>query len=303
MLALFCKRIALLMITFTVTSNIFSTENEFIKRGKDSFIFSDRTLLRGAEINVFTYLPSNYNSNSKILFVIHGVNRNASGYRDQWSEIAERNNALLLVPEFSTKIFPEDVNYNMGNMFVMGKNDTLISPLPKSEWSFSFIEPVFDYVKLKMKNKSKDYLLYGHSAGAQFVHRFVFSVPKARFHKAVSANAGWYTLPDFETPFPYGMEKTNIKVDHLKRVFKKKVTIMLGEEDTSTTQSTLRRTSEAMIQGKNRWERGHYFFEKCKEEAARLNTGFNWQIKTAPGVGHHNAQMSVFAESVLFNKK
>ncbi len=300
MLILICKRIALFLLTLSVTSNIFGAEGMFIRKGKDSFRFSSRLLLKGAEINVFTYLPSMYNSDSRILFVMHGVNRNASEYRDQWSEIAERNNVLLIVPEFSVKLFPEDVNYNMGNMFVMGKNDTLISSLPKSEWSYSFIEPIFDFIKSKMKNKSKDYLLYGHSAGAQFVHRFLFFVPKARIFKAVSANAGWYTLPDFETLFPYGLKKTNINAGELKSVFKKNVIIMLGEEDVSTTQSTLRKTPEAMLQGKNRWERGHYFFEKCKEEAAKLNTEFNWQIKIAHEAGHHNTQMSVFAESVLF---
>ncbi|MFA5806705.1 MAG: hypothetical protein WC879_18895 [Melioribacteraceae bacterium] len=298
--------VLILFTSFTCTDFVsgvvpYTDDDMFIKKGKDSFEFYSDSLLNGAKINVFTYLPSMYNSDSKILFVMHGVNRNASEYRDQWSEIAERNNALLIVPEFSTKNFPEDVNYNMGNMFVMGKNDTLISSLPESEWSYSFIEPIFDSVKSKMKNKSKDYLLFGHSAGAQFVHRFLFFVPKARILKAVSANAGWYTLPDFETLFPYGLKKTNMNVGDLKSVFKnKEAIIMLGEADTSTTQSTLRRTPEAMIQGKNRWERGHYFFEKCKEEAAKLNTEFNWQIKTAPGVGHSNTQMSAFAESVLF---
>ncbi len=302
MLLLILKKIALFTFIIAFSSNTFSAGAEFIKKGKDSFKFSSPSLLNGIEINVFTYLSNHYNSNSKILFVMHGVNRNASVYRDQWSEIAEKNNALLIVPEFSIKYFPKDYNYNMGNMFVMDKNDSLISALPESLWSYSFIEPIFDYVKAKMKNKSKEYLMYGHSAGAQFVHRFLFFVPKARILKAVCANAGWYTLPDFKILYPYGLKKANIKAAGLKEVFEKKITILLGDKDTSTTQSTLRKTADAMIQGKNRFERGYYFFNNCKEEASKLNTKINWQIKIAPGVGHHNKLMEVFAESILFSK-
>ena len=40
--------------------------------------------------------------------------------------------------------------------------------------------------------------IYGHSAGSQFVHRFLMTRPDAPVERAVAANAGWYTLPDDE---------------------------------------------------------------------------------------------------------
>ena len=38
--------------------------------------------------------------------------------------------------------------------------------------------------------------MFGHSAGGQFVHRFVQFKPNSRVNYAISANAGWYTVPD-----------------------------------------------------------------------------------------------------------
>ena len=74
----------------------------------------------------------------------------------------------------------------------------------------------------------------------------------------------------------------------------------LGDADTNTTNSSLRRTSEAMEQGQHRFDRGHFFYKKCREMADLLNLELNWNLKIAPGVGHSNSRMAVFAEKVLF---
>ena len=51
------------------------------------------------------------------------------------------------------------------------------------------------------------YHIYGRSAGGQFVHRLALFVPEARCEAAITANAGWYTVPTFAGDgFPYGLK-------------------------------------------------------------------------------------------------
>ena len=45
--------------------------------------------------------------------------------------------------------------------------------------------------------------MFGHSAGAQFTHRYMLLSKDKRISNAVVANAGWYTFIN-NAKFPYG---------------------------------------------------------------------------------------------------
>lgn len=279
-----------------------SKSTPFLKHGSGQFIFQSDTLNRGRPIRVFTYLPTGYTDSSPVLFVMHGNGRTAQRYRDAWVKIAERNNALLLVPEFSRQDFPLDQDYNMGHMFKMDSHDNILAPNPENMWSYSLIDPIFDFTVKKMRNKSKQYLIYGHSAGSQFVHRFLFFKPNAKVKKAVCANAGWYTMPDFNTLFPYGLKMTRCNAEDLKRVFQKPVTILLGDQDIDPNHPQLRRTPQAMKQGIHRFQRGHTFYNACKRMADSLGVKFRWDLQIVHGVAHSNRRMAPAAGKVLFQQ-
>ncbi len=272
-----------------------------LKTGKGFFYFKNAANQENPEIKVWYYLPPKFSENSQILFVMHGNKRNGKTYRNQWVKIAERNNAILVVPEFSRKYFPLDDNYNMGNMFEMDSAEHLLKENPKSLWSYSVLEPLFDYVKKLTGSKQKHYLLYGHSAGSQFVHRFLLFIPESRVSTAVSANAGWYTYPDTSVIFPYGLKGTVANMQNIKKFFEKHLIVLLGTADTIRTSPSLRRTPEAMKQGAFRLQRGKNFFAFCQRKAAELGLKFNWELKFAPNVGHSNNKMKLFAEKYLFN--
>jgi pimeloyl-ACP methyl ester carboxylesterase len=57
--------------------------------------------------------------------------------------------------------------------------------------------------------------LWGHSAGAQFAHRFALFRPAAPVRRIVAAGAGWYTTPDLELDFPYGLRHEQLGFDRL----------------------------------------------------------------------------------------
>lgn len=287
---------------FIFLSNIISCqENQVITTGKGKIVFQNPELIDGKPTNVYYYMPSNYSSDSKILFVIHGVNRNADEYRDQWSKLAEKYNALLIVPEFSLENFPLDQDYNMGHIFKMTRADSILGNNDKSLWSFSLIEPIFDYVKLLTGNKSEGYYLYGHSAGAQFVQRFILFIQEARFLKAISANAGWYTMVDFYQIYPYGLGMTNLNKENIQKTLKKNYILLLGTEDNDPNNIHLRKSPQANLQGTHRLERAKTFFNNTKTFAEENGFKFNWILKFVEGVGHSNSKMSKFAAELLFD--
>lgn len=250
----------------------------------------------GRPIPVWYFLPQQAGPDAPVLVVMHGVNRDADRYRDEWQPYAEKYGCLLVVPEFSREAFPDEEHYNQGNT-----RDDQGRPEPRDEWSFSYIEPVFDAARKAAGNRSTHYSLYGHSAGAQFVHRFLYFVPRARVTKAIAANAGWWTLPDPVIDFPYGLGGSAVDAEALRAMLGKPLTVLLGTADTDPNHVNLRKTPEAMAQGQHRFARGQNFYSAGRNRAASLGTPFGWQLATAPNVDHSNKGMSAYAARLLFD--
>lgn len=249
----------------------------------------------GHALTVWYYRPATATADAPVLFVIHGVGRNAEEYLNDWIEFAARQNFLLVVPEFSKAEFPGEEAFNSGNLF-----DAAGRPRPREEWSFSMIEPLFDALPGQLGVNRRDYLIYGHSAGAQFVQRFLYFVPEMRATRAVAANAGWYMLPESTTDFPYGLKGTPADEAALGTAFARRLVVMLGESDTDPAHPSLRHTPEADAQGLYRFARGQYFFTRAQAAAAARRTPFNWTLVTVPGIEHSNKGMAPWAVRQLF---
>lgn len=266
--------------------------------GSGSFVFADTRGNKEKPITVWYYKPEKSSPDIPVVFVMHGVKRNGKEYRDSWVEPAEKEKFLLLVPEFSEKYYPGSKQYNLGNMFSSsGKS------ISKSKWTYTAIEHIFDYVRDIAGLKVESYSIYGHSAGAQFVHRLVLFLSDAHINTAISANAGWYTMPTKQVKFPYGLEKSPISLKQLRNAFSQNLIVLLGDKDTDENDKYLRKTREAMAQGKHRFERGKNFFQSAKREAARLNIPLNWKLQTVEGVGHSNSGMTKAATKLLIDTK
>lgn len=231
---------------------------------------------------------------AQVVFVMHGRQRNGEKYRDAWIEYADRGHFLLLVPEFSKDHFPESEHYNLGNIITEEGR-----PVAEPEWAFTTIERIFDHAKAAAGLTTAHYDIYGHSAGAQFVHRLVMFKQGARIHTAVAANAGWYTMPDFKTAFPYGLAGASYSETMLARALSRKLIVLLGTEDTDEEHKSLRKTPEAMRQGSNRLERGEKFFATARAAAEARDVPFNWELKKVAGVSHSNSRMAPAAAELL----
>ena len=263
-----------------------------LESGSGRFVFDG---WNGPAIPVWYYRPAIVEADTPVVFVMHGVNRDADRYRDQWSTLAREHRFILVVPEFSERNFPGAMGYNQG--FVVDRDG---KPRPREAWSFAAIEPLFDAVRAMSGTRVARYDLYGHSAGAQFVHRYVMFMGEARLKRAISANAGWYTLPNLEIDFPYGLRNSGLSAEDLQRALAQPLTVLLGTADNDRAHPNLRRTPEALAQGPHRLARGEHFVAQSRHQAAAAGHVFPaWRLQYVDGVGHDNGAMAPAAAALL----
>ena len=241
------------------------------------------------------FVPDDAIATTPIVIVMHGWSREAQRYFDDWHVPGAENDFIVVVPHFPVKDFSSSWNYNLGNVFERQSRKLL----PQSEWTFTAIESIFDAVVAKVGGEQTEYTLFGHSAGSQFVHRFLYYMPDARVKRYLAANAGWYTMPDFNTEYPYGLGGAAVSEEQLIAAFKKDVVLMLGREDLDQTDPDLRNTPEAKRQGKNRLARGLTMFEVAKTNAENLGVELRWSLVLVDDAGHVNAQMAIAAAELV----
>lgn len=242
----------------------------------------------GPQLPVFVHKPQTAGADSRIVFVMHGVQRDGDRYRDEWRDLAEKHDLIVVVPTFGRNDFPTTGSYNLGNIVGEKGHKTL-----KAKWSFSAIEPLFDDIVCRVSGNQRGYALYGHSAGGQFVHRYVAFADAPRMEAAVAANSGWYTMPD-NGAFPYGWGGDVAGLVSPAKAFQRPLTILLGTEDIDRNDPNLRINEQADKQGKTRFDRGHSFLTDARKQAGDV-TPLRWKIAYAPGVGHDNGRMAPFA--------
>jgi poly(3-hydroxybutyrate) depolymerase len=274
-----------------VVSTVEAGAVEFPVPGPGRFVFTDAM---GREIPVWYWAPAD-TANAPVHFVFHGVGRNADDYRDQWIDVARAKKILLIVPEFTTGAFPGSRSYNNGNLYARGGEEN-----PSNAWSFSVIEPLFDAVRERFGSNATNYTIYGHSAGSQFVHRFLMHKPDARVRQAVFANAGSYTFLWPTIDYPHGLRGARVSQDDLRAFFARRATVLLGDADTDPNYPSLDRSDNALLQGPHRFDRGKAFFIAAREYAEASGWEFNWDLQFVPGVAHSNTLMAPPAGDLLF---
>ena len=253
----------------------------------------------GVDLSVFVAKPSKVNKATRLVVVMHGRKRNAEEYRDQWIEAAKDLNLLVVVPEFSEKNFPEVWGFNYGNVITPESE-----PIEKKLHAFSSISPLANEAIEKFKLKSNNWGIYGHGAGAHFVHRYVLHQPEANHTLAIAANLGWY-LSMTDQQWPFGLTNSGIQDAQLKQAFSKYFLLMLGKADTSTKPNTpyvKEHWDSISLQGEHRLARGRNFFKSAVEKSKEVDQFFKWGMVEVPTEkGHGNTeQMVPYAAEMFF---
>lgn len=267
-------------------------------RGSVHWNFEGTALTAQHPLDVWAHVPENAHQGSPVVIVLHGMGRNGENYRDAWVEPAEAHGFVVIVPEFSSAEYPGADHYNLGRIFTQDGDRR-----SEAEWSYSQIAPVFEDARERLGLNRERFHLYGHSAGSQFAHRYLLFLPDAPVDRVVLANAGWYTIPEAELNWPYGIGDGSgssvVSESQVRAWLARDVVVLLGDQDIDPEDSGLRNTPNAVAQGPHRFARGHHYFARTRELAAALDMLSPWQLDTVPGVGHSNGRMAPQAARIL----
>jgi len=261
------------------------------RTGRDQFVFTHR----GHSILVLSYVPSTARADAPVVIAMHGFGRGAEPILEDFIPYARERGFVVIVPKFTAEEYPNDFYIAGGVLDKQGKLR------PREDWTFASIDLLFDATVSRLGLKAEGYALVGHSAGSQFVHRFVWLMDSPRLQRAVISNAGWYSLPDLTQPYPYGLKNTPVAEADLRRAFAIRVAMLQGASDTDP--NGLRHTTEADAQGPNRLERGRFFFAQCEARARALGGAFNWTHQVIPMRTHSDQEIIPYYVEHLFGPR
>jgi pimeloyl-ACP methyl ester carboxylesterase len=274
------------------------TGNSPFRRGEDTLVFTGYEPLKDKPITIFYYIPVRGNiKKMPVLFSMHGAERSGAIQRNAWKHFAEDYGFIVLAPQYSKQYYKES-DYQFGG--VSESPDEFILR-PKELWTYNTIEAIFDYFKEATGNKSEKYDMFGHSAGGQFVHRYLLATPEAHVRKAVAANPGSWTFLKAEGltdtsgvahGWPYSIKDTPFtSEEYLKPFLGREMIIQVGTADTIQVGEAVPSSDVARAQGAMRHERGWNFFRQSQRLALEKGYPFRWMIVDVVGAEHSSVQM------------
>ena len=254
--------------------------------------FSFRDPVLAYPVRVAYSMPP-HAQNAHVLIVIPGAQRNAADYLADWHEQDLAQNTTVLVPELPRDEFSENT-YNLGAVVDEEGNDR-----DPELWTYNFVERLFDQVVDSTGSSATTYDLFGHSAGAQFVHRYVELGVHPHLGTAIAANAGWYLMPDDDQPFPYGLHGIPPDENDLRDAFDSHLMVLLGADDIDEEGDLLRHDTGSDQQGRTRLDRGLSFFSRARTTADQQGFSFAWSLVVVPGAAHDHSLMAGAAAELV----
>lgn len=243
------------------------------------------------DVLVHVVAPPVTGPGTRVTIVLHGTERNAEEYGAQWAEWAIRHDRVVLAPRFDRAGWPGARGYVLGR--VLDRRD---APRPRASRSFTALTELHLQARERFGLADERFDIWGHSAGAQFVHRYLLFEPAAPVRTAIAANAGWYTLPDLYLPFPYGLAHPALHVTaaDVAAWVRRPLVLMRGAADVHRDEH-LRMTRPADAQGSHRFAWAATMYRAGRAAAP----GCRWRLLDVPGAAHDFAAMAPAAQELL----
>jgi pimeloyl-ACP methyl ester carboxylesterase len=268
-------------LTFLLASYVGATE---IKQ--TTYAYWDKP-----DVEIFYITPKKIDKDTKLLFVIHGNSRNAKDYISAWIPHIKNKNIILVAPQFDKSSF---------RYFALLESATSSGNINNNpdDYINKSISSFFNFFQSKFSLSTSKYMMFGHSAGAQFTHRYMLLSNDKRISMAVIANAGWYTFLNGNS-FPYGIKNSPIDIssDHIKWFMSNKTSLLIGNNDINL--KSVNSSKGAQRQGITRVDRANSYFESLVNISDDNNIPFRWSYKVVDKADHDYLKMTPVAAKIL----
>ena len=243
------------------------------------------------DVEIFYITPKKIDKDTQLLFIIHGNSRNAEDYISAWIPYISNKNIIVVAPQF---------NKNSFRYFFLLESATSSGKINNNpdDYINKSISSFFNFFQSKFSLSTNKYKMFGHSAGAQFTHRYMLLSNDKRISSAVIANAGWYTFLN-ENNFPYGIKNSPIDIssDHIKWFMSNKTSLLIGNNDINL--KSVNSSKGAQRQGITRVDRAESYFNSLINISDNNNIPFRWSYKVVDKADHDYLKMTPVAAKIL----
>jgi len=252
----------------------------------------------------FVYRPVGSKEITGILVIAHGTRNSDETAKDtskrfllRWADFADENNLLLIAPVFDDERFGNTGGGYGGYRGLFGREvgaDQFVVDIVRHQQTVHGLTP-------------GQFLLYGHSAGAQFAGRFTVKHPELILLTVLSA-PGRYSYPTIDAKWPYGAdtlqrvvkwpdgttEEVSVRGD-LRRFAAAagRIFVLVGAKDTST------QPKRPGHKGTNRVELMISWLGEMNDNVTRQGLRGLARGYIAPGVGHNSKALTPYAQRVF----
>jgi pimeloyl-ACP methyl ester carboxylesterase len=243
------------------------------------------------DVEIFYITPQKIDKDTQLLFIIHGNSRNAEDYISAWIPYISNKNIIVVAPQF---------NKNSFRYFFLLESATSSGKINNNPDNYinNSISSFFNFFQSKFSLSTNKYKMFGHSAGAQFTHRYMLLSNDRRISNAVIANAGWYTFLNGNN-FPYGIKNSPIDIssDHIKWFMSNKTSLLIGNNDINL--KSVNSSKGAQRQGITRVDRAESYFNSLINISDNNNIPFRWSYKVVDKADHDYLKMTPVAAKIL----
>ena len=244
-----------------------------------------------ADVEIFYITPKKIDKDTQLLFVIHGNSRNANDYISAWIPYISNKNIIVVAPQF---------NKNSFRYFFLLESATSSGKINNNpdDYINKSISSFFNFFQSKFSLSTNKYKMFGHSAGAQFTHRYMLLSNDKRISSAVIANAGWYTFLNGAS-FPYGIQESPIDITgkHIRWFMSNRTTLLIGDNDVNL--DDVNSSKGAQRQGITRVDRANSYFNSLINISDSNNIPFRWSYKVVDKADHDYLKMTPVAAKIL----